>query len=252
MTSMIFYENAVPLNRASHQNLKLRPNPDYFTFASQTNSVLLAASEFPEALRDYPIVFVGQEGGPFAVVALVGFSDKENLMVDASGRWEANTYVPAFIRRYPFILATGANDDPDNMTVCIDEACKGLGTEEGEALFGANGVETEYMKGVVGFLQLFHAEMKRTGEFAARLAALGLLTSKVVNVQSNGETKTLGGFFLVDQEKLDALTDAQMLALARSGDLAFIHAHLLSLANVSRLAARLDERLQAAAGTAPA
>lgn len=250
MTSMIFYERTVPLNRASHQNLKLRPNPDYFTFASQTNSVLLAASEFPDALRDYPIVFVGQEGGPFAVVALVGFADKENLMVDASGRWEAGTYVPAFIRRYPFILAT--DNDDDNMTVCIDEACKGLGTEEGEALFGADGVETAYMKNVVGFLQTFHAEMKRTGEFAARLAALGLLTSKVINVQSNGARQTLGGFFLVDQEKLDALNDAQMLALARSGDLAWIHAHQLSLSNVSRLASRFDERLGAAAVKAPA
>lgn len=244
MTSMIFYERAVPLNRERHQNLKLQANPDHFSFAANTNSVLLAASEFPEALRDYPIVFIGQEGGPFAVAALVGFSDKENLMVDASGRWEANTYVPAFIRRYPFILASA--DDNDNMTVCIDESSRALGTENGEALFGADGAETDTLKNVVNFLQLFHAEMKRTGEFAARMAALGLLTSKVINVQGNGTTQTLGGFWLVDQEKLGALDDAQMLALARSGDLAWIYAHLLSLANVARLASRLDARRGAA------
>ncbi len=245
MTSMNFYERAVPLNRERHQNLKLQPNPDHFSFAANTNSVLLADSEFPQALRDYPIVFIGEEGGPFTAAALVGFSDKENLMVDASGRWEAGTYVPAFIRRYPFILASADNDD--NMTVCIDETSKGLGTEKGDALFAADGAETETLKNIVGFLQLFHAEMKRTTEFAARLGRLGLLTSKVINVQGNGTTQTLGGFWLVDQEKLGALDDAQMLALARSGDLAWIYAHLLSLANVPRLASRLDERRSAAA-----
>lgn len=244
MTSMIFYERAVPLNRERHQNLKLQANPDFFSFAANTNSVLLADSEFPLALRDYPIVFIGEEGGPYAAAALVGFNDKENLMLDASGRWEAGTYVPAFIRRYPFILASADNDE--NMTVCIDEASKALSTEQGEALFGADGVETETLTSIVGFLQLFHAEMKRTTEFAARLGRLGLLTSKVINVQSNGSTQTLGGFWLVDQEKLSALDDSQMLALARSGDLAWIYAHFLSLANVTRLASRMDERRAAA------
>jgi len=245
MTSMIFYERTVPLNRERHQNLKLQANPDFFSFAANTNSVLLADSEFPLALRDYPIVFVGEEGGPFTAAALVGINDKENVMLDASGRWEAGTYVPAFIRRYPFILASADNDD--NMTVCIDESSKAFATDKGEALFGADGSETDTLKNIVGFLQLFHAEMKRTTEFAARLGRLGLLTSKVINVQGNGTTQTLGGFWLVDQEKLAALDDAHMLALARSGDLAWIHAHLLSLANVSRLASRMDARRAAPA-----
>lgn len=236
MTTMLFYERAIPLNRERHQNLKLQVNPDHYQFAASTNSVLLAGSEFGEALRDYPIVFIGAENGPYAAAALVGFSEKENLMVDAAGAWARDTYVPAFIRRYPFILAS--DDGSDTMTVCLDEAYQGFNTERGEALFGADGADTEYLKGVVGFLQLFHAEMKRTNEFAARIAKLGLLTSKVINVQGNGTTQTLSGLWLVDQEKLNALDDAQMVALARSGDLGLIYAHLLSLPNVSRLAAR--------------
>lgn len=247
MTSMIFYERAIALNRERHQDLKLQINPQHFLFAANTNSVLLAASEFGEAVRDYAIVFVGQEGGPFTVAALVGLGDKENLMVDAGGAWENGTYVPAFIRRYPFVLA--GSDEGESMTVCVDEAYKGLGTEQGEALFGADGVETAYLKNVIGFLSLFHSEMKRTGEFAARLAALGLLTSKVINIQNSASKQTLEGLWVVDEDKLKALDDAQTLELVRSGDMALIHAHLLSLPNVTRLAGRLDARRRAALDT---
>ena len=126
MTSMIFYERAIVLNRDRHQDLKLQVDAQHFLFATKTNSVLLAASEFAEAVRDYAIVFVGSEGGPFTVAALVGLGDKENLMVDASGAWETGTYIPAFIRRYPFVLA--GDDDGESMTVCVDEAYKGLGS----------------------------------------------------------------------------------------------------------------------------
>jgi hypothetical protein len=249
MTSMIFYERATVLNRARHQNLKLNGNEQNFLFAARTNSVLLAGSEFAEAVRDYAIVFVGQEQGPFTAAALVGLGDQENLMVDAGGTWESETYVPAFIRRYPFVLA-GA-DNAESLTVCIDEACGALNNEQGQALFGADGVETAYLKNIVGFLQLFHREMQRTGEFAARLAALGLLSSKVVNVQGNGSKQTLEGLWVVDKEKLKALADSQTLQLVRSGDMAWIYAHLLSLSNVSRLAHRLDVRRRAALEALP-
>jgi hypothetical protein len=240
MTSMLFYENATALNRGRHQNLKLQANPEQFLFAAKTNSVLLSGSEFGEALRDYPIVFIGAEGGPFAAAVLVGLAEKENLMVGPDGAWENNTYIPAFIRRYPFILAS--DEGSDTMTVCLDEACKGFNTENGEALFGADGTETPYLKSVVEFMQIFHAEMLRTGEFCARLAALGLLTSNAINVQTTAGEQTLAGIWLVDQEKLNALDDTQMLALARGGELTLIYAHLLSLSNITRMAGRLDAR----------
>ncbi len=247
MTSMIFYERAIALNRERHQALKLQVTAQHFLFASNTNSVLLAASEFAEAVRDYALVFVGQDKGPFTVAALVGLGDKENLMVDAAGDWESGTYIPAFIRRYPFVLA--GTDEDESMTVCVDEACKGLGSEQGEPLFAEDGKETPYLQNVIGFLSLFHSEMKRTGQFAARLAALGLLTQKVINVENSTSKQTLEGLWVVDEDKLKALADAQTLQLVRSGDMALIHAHLLSLSNVARLAARLDARRRAALDT---
>jgi hypothetical protein len=243
MSTMIFYERAIALNRERHHNLKIQIEAGHFAFASGTNSVLLAGSEFIEASRDYPIVFVGKEGGPYTLAALVGLADKENLMVDAGGNWDDGSYIPAFIRRYPFVLA-GA-DDAQSLTVCVDEAYPGLAEDRGEPLFTADGQETEYLKNVIEFLRLFHSEMRRTSVFAGKLAELGLLTSKVVTIEREGVKQTLEGLWVVDEAKLQALDDAATLNLVRTGYMGWIFAHLLSLSNVARLARRLDARIDA-------
>lgn len=244
MTTMIFYERASALSRERHQHLKVDPRPHDFSFARPTNSVLVAVSEFREAARDYPIVFVGGEGGGYTVAALVGLGDKDNLMIGEDGRWEAGTYIPAFARRYPFILASTAGSD--DMVVCVDEACAGLGAERGEALFAQDGSPSPYLDKVVDFLKLFHQDMTRTAQFAQRLHSLGLLSQRVVNVERDGKRQVLEGVWTVDEARLAALDDAQLLQLARSGDLSLIYAHLASLDNVRRLAARLDLREKAA------
>ena len=91
MTQMMFYERPVALNRERHRSLRLAPAANHYAFAAGTNAVPIASSEFAEAARDYPIVFVGQDGGPFNVAALVGLRDRQNLMVDAQGQWAAAT-----------------------------------------------------------------------------------------------------------------------------------------------------------------
>ncbi|WP_151447200.1 SapC family protein [Lacisediminimonas profundi] len=239
MTDMVFYERAVPLNRDRHHKLKIDVRQNDFSFAAKTNSVLLAGSELAEAARDYPIVFVGQEGGPFTMAALLGLEANRNLFVDEQGRWSPNTYLPAFARRYPFVLA--GTDASEDLTVCIDEACEYLGEASGEALFGADGQEAAYLKNVLDFLRLFHTEMTRTSAFAARLAELGLLVPKVIAVEREGKKQQLEGLWVVDEVRLGQLGDEQSVSLLRSGYLGWIHAHLLSLGNVARLARRMDE-----------
>jgi hypothetical protein len=239
MTQMMFYERPVALNRERHKALRLAPAANHYAFATGTNAVPIASSEFAEATRDYPIVFVGQEGGPFNVAALVGLRDRQNLMVDAQGQWAAGCYVPAFARRYPFVLAKTEGDD--KLTVCIDEVYPGLGTDKGEALFGADGVETPYLKRVLDFLQLFHAETQRTTIFATRLKELGLLVPKVINVERGGERQSVGGLWIVDAAKLRGIDDARVVELFRAGYLSWIEAHLLSLGSLGRLVARLDD-----------
>jgi hypothetical protein len=238
MTQMMFYERPVALNRERHKALRLAPADSHFAFAAKTNAVPVASTEFAEAARDYPLVFVGEEGGAFNVAALVGLRDGQNLMVDAQGLWAPGSYVPAFARRYPFVLAK--TEDDTKLTVCIDEVYPGLGTQQGEALFNADGSETPYLKRVLDFLQLFHAETQRTSTFATRLKELGLLVPKVINVERGGERQSVGGLWIVDAAKLRGIDDARVLELFRAGYLAWIEAHLLSLGSLSRLMARMQ------------
>ena len=239
MSKLMFYERPVALNRERHQALKLAVTPDHFRFAAQTNAVPIASTEFAEAARDYPIVFVGEADGPFNVAALVGLRHDENLMVDGQGRWTAGVYVPAFARRYPFVLAKGA--EGDRLTVCVDEVYAGLGTEHGEALFDGEGKESPYLKRVLDFLQAFHAEAQRTTDFANRLHELGLLVPKVINVQRKDQpAQTLRGLWIVDVQKLRTLDNARIVELFRNGYLQWIDAHLLSLGALPRLVAKLD------------
>lgn len=236
----MFYERPVVLNRERHKDLKLSVTADHYRFAAGTNAVPIMSTEFAEAARDYLIVFVGEEGGPFNVAALVGLRDDQNLMVDREGRWAPGAYVPAFARRYPFVLATA--DDSDRLTVCVDEVYPGLGSGQGEALFDAQGAETPYLKRVLEFLQAFHAEAQRTSEFANRLKELGLLVPKVINVERAGQPRqTLRGLWTVDPAKLRGIDDARAVELFRSGYLQWIEAHLISLGSLPRLVARLDE-----------
>jgi hypothetical protein len=239
MTQLIFYERPVALNRDRHKALRLAPIDNHFAFAARTNALPIASGEFADAARDYPIVFVGEEGGPFNVAALVGLRDRQNLMVDAQGRWATGCYVPAFARRYPFVLAK--TEAGDKLTVCIDEVYAGLGNERGEPLFNADGSETPYLKRVLEFLQLFHTEAQRTAAFATRLKELGLLVPKVINVDRGGERQSVNGVWIVDVAKLRSIDDARVVELYRSGYLSWIEAHLLSLGSLGRLAVRLGD-----------
>jgi hypothetical protein len=239
MAPVMFYERPVPLDRDRHRQLKLAIAPGHYRFAARVNSLPLMSTEFAEAARDYPIVFVGNEGGPFSVAALVGLRDQENLMVNEQGQWERNHYVPAFVRRYPFVLAKAETDD--RLTVCIDEAYPGLGTRVGEPLFNEQGQHTPYLDRAIKFLQAFNAEGQRTAEFAQRLQTLGLLVPKLIHVDRQGQPRqTLRGVWIIDSARVRGLDNERVIELFRAGQLSWIEAHLLSLGNLARLVARLE------------
>jgi hypothetical protein len=160
-------------------------------------------------------------------------------MVDAEGRWAAGTYVPAFARRYPFILAKTAEDQP--LTVCVDEVYPGLSTQTGEPLFDDQGAESPLLKRVLDFLRSFHAESEATMRFAQRLRELGLLVPKVIQIERQGQRQTLQGLWIVDEAKLRGIDDARIVELFRAGWLGWIQAHLMSLGSLPRLVPRLDQ-----------
>lgn len=234
--TMLFYDKIVPLNRERHSKLKLRTDLGKADFAGAAHYVPVAANELYQAARDFPVVFAGNEQN-LGLVALLGLREGENLFVGAEGAWANGSYVPAFVRRYPFILAKG---DEDNYTVCFDETYAGFSEEEGRELFTENGEDSEYLKGVVTFLDNFRAEMERTKLFVERLRGLDLLVKRELRVtDGKGRNFFLRDLYLVDEEKLNQLKDAALGELQRDGFLGWIYAHLISVGNASRLPVRV-------------
>ena len=233
MSTLLFYDNPIALNSETHRNLKIKPSDDGLKFSGKTNSVLLAGVEFPQACKHFPIVFAKVAGQPALPMALLGFRDLENLFVDTGGKWKCE-YVPAYIRRYPFVLAKGGAGK--ELTVCIDESYPGFGADEGQALFNAKGESTDYLKGVLKFLQDYQTQIERTDLFLQTLREFDLLMDVAANVNlPSGERYSMAGLMMVDERKLQALPDEKVMRLFRSGELAWIYSHLLSIGNFSRL-----------------
>jgi hypothetical protein len=238
MAQQMFYEKPVLLDREKHRKIRVQPTGG-FGFSRKSNSLYIAAAEFNEACKEYPIVFTRSPDGKTVPVAVLGLRERENLFVDDQDRWSAR-YLPAFLRRYPFVLAAIPGQ---SLAVCIDEAYPGLGETEGQALFDEQGQETPFLKQTLEFLTQYQREYARTEAFCKRLEDNGLL--KETNARANlrdGRVFTVNGLLVVDEKKLLELPDATVLALFRSGEMHLITAHLLSLSNIQRLADRLAEQ----------
>tara|TARA_R110000751_G_scaffold148131_1_gene252841 strand:+ start:464 stop:1198 length:735 start_codon:yes stop_codon:yes gene_type:complete len=231
MSTLLLYKEIKALNRDQHKALKMNAGKGC-EFAAGTHIVPLAGLEFFQAARSYPILFVG-EGEQLSPIALLGLKEGLNSFVDDSGQWRSNTYVPAFIRRYPFVLAQSENDE---FTVCFDEAYAGWNETEGRELFSETGENSEYLNEMIQFLQNFTAEMHRTRELVSVLQELELLESRTLKLSHvSGETFVLKDFHAVNEERFLALNDEQVLRLNKAGFLGWVYAHLMSLGNSNLL-----------------
>jgi hypothetical protein len=244
MAEHMYYQKPALLDREKHRNRRVKPTGG-FAFARKSNSLYIAAVEFNEACKEYPVVFSRSPNGKVIPVAMLGLRAGENLLVTADNRWDAR-YVPAFARRYPFVLA----ELPDKgLAVCIDEAYAGLSDTEGEPLFDEKGQETPFLKQTLEFLTQYQREYLRTEAFCKRLEEHGLL--KESNARANlrdGRSFGVSGLLVVDEKKLMELPDNVVLEMFRKGEMHLVTAHLLSLSNMQRLGDRLALLPEAPAG----
>ncbi len=237
---VLYYERPVLLDREKHRGRRVRASPG-FAFARRANSLYVAGVEFAEACKEYAVVFTRQGSGRIVPVVMLGLRSRENLFVDAQDRWTGR-YVPAFVRRYPFVLAELPGQA---LGVCIDEAYAGLNDTEGEPLFDAQGRDTPFLRNALDFLTQYQREYQRTEAFCQKLEQAGLLTA--MNARADlvdGRSFTVGSVLVVDEKKLLALPDATVLSLFRAGELNLVTMHLLSLSNMQRLVDRIAERTQ--------
>jgi len=231
------FEQPEPLSVARHGDLRLR-RVDDFRFAAGESRVPLVAGEVVEAAKHFPIVFpVGDEARP---VAVLGLEAGANRFVDGSGQWTAG-YLPAHIRRYPFILGRGGGDT-DGQVIMLDPRAPQLDQEDGEPLFadttdGERADLGEAARAAVDFLRRFQREADEVPARFEPLVETGVLVERGLDIKRGGEVvRRIGGIRVVYRERLVALDDATLAAWARDGLLEIVHAHLQSLDNLRRLA----------------
>ena len=238
ITGPIGYDEIVPL-QMTHRVLRAGATP---AFCRGLSAIAVSLAEFPVAARDYPLVFATlDEGRTYAPVAVLGFDPGSNLFIDADGQWDAGAYVPAFVRRYPFCISKIYVDgEPQSeRAVCVAKAWI---DPTGIALFDAQGRPSREWKSIERLLAEYEADLDRTAQFCAALARMRLLEPFSVQHIGGGtavEVK-LGGMSRVNEAKLKDLKPASHKVLATKGFTALIHAHLHSLQNFQRLAARLS------------
>ena len=227
-----FYQNPVLLDREQHKGLHLKALNA--SFAAKNQAVPLVAAEFAAASQDYPIIFNKSADGTWGALALTGLQPNTNAFVDAKGQWGAR-YVPASVRRYPFILAEGPEQ---KLSLAVDMAATETGGT-GPALFTDKGEASEFANKIMPMLADFQSQAKQTADMGKTLEGAGVLVQQNLQVRLNKEQQAnVEGVWLVDEAKLRALPDDKVLALFKNGELAAVYAHMLSLRNLLPLLER--------------
>lgn len=239
LKQLMFYELVTPVSSGRHGNFSVTGAQGY-AFAAEVNVIPLMTAEFGAALAEYPIVFAG-EGDAILPVVVVGIDADRSLFVGADGNWGAD-YVPAFVRRYPFVFS--ASEDGETLTLCIDEAYAGLDRKgkRGERLFDDAGERTPYLDRVLEFLNAYQGEHQRTKLLGALLREHDLLEASQATVTlPDGTVRELTGFFCVSRDRLKALAPEVLAGLVQNDALELIYGHLASLANFNRLLRKIGE-----------
>jgi len=237
ITPPVGYDEVVPLRR---EHRVLLPSGSTPAFCRTLNAIAVSTSEFPVSGRDYPLVFASlDKGQSFAPVAVLGLAQGTNLFLDAAGAWDPSTYLPAFVRRYPFCISKLYVDGAPagERVVCVARAYL---DDTGIALFDAQGKATPRWQGLERLLADYEADLDRTADLCAALARLQLLapfSMQVLGGQKKIEQR-MGGMYRVEESRLRDLRPASHKALVGKGYMGAIYAHLHSLENFSRLYAR--------------
>lgn len=233
------FEKVVPVNKERHAKKRIREISG-FDFASKFHIAYVTMHEFSRAAAVYPIVFVeDKDKDVFRPVALLGLDAGENLFIGAGGKWEAS-YVPAIIRRYPFALA--ATGTEGQFTICLDEASDLVSDTEGSPMFDDKGEPTQVIENVKRYLAELQQMDLLTQEFTKYLTEHNMLTPLNMRVRDKDKVKNIAGCYVVNEERLNNLSDDRFIELRAKRFLPAIYAQLMSLAQIERLMTLKDKR----------
>jgi hypothetical protein len=242
----LFYRALEPLNAAQHSKMKVRQVQSAPEF-SKTHAIPVTVDEFALVQRHYPIVFsIGDQPVP---IALMGLNEGVNVFLDEDGKSsDPSLYIPAYIRRYPFLLAR-LRPESDELSLCFDPTSGAVGEfDDGEALFEGD-QPSGTTKAILEFCEQFEAAGQRTAVFLEEIKNSGLLMEGEVAIQPQGYEQPFvyRGFRMIDEEKLRDLRGDELRKMSQSGLLPLIYAHLFSLSQTREVFGR-----QVQQGKAPA
>lgn len=236
----LFYKKPTPLDAKKHAELALKENFG-LDFTKEVNAVPVNLIEMPQICHYYPIAFSPDANA--TPVALLGLRDSENLFMDEEGKWLADTYIPAYIRRYPFIFSE--MPDNDQLTLCVDMDDAIVEEKGTQAFFDKEGNPSDLAKNALEFCKSYHAAAQQTVEFSKAVVEADILVDRQAEINIGGGKKiNFSGFKIVDEKKLAELDEKTFLEWRAKGWLPFVYAHLFSGAQWQRLTRLLNSRLQ--------
>jgi hypothetical protein len=240
---VLFYRQPEPLSLERHRRLGVKQIPAPFSFLRTAHAVPITVSEFGLAATCYPIIFVGADKTP---VAVMGVRQNENEYVDASGNPDPDAYLPAFVRRYPFVFA--AESESDRLLLCIDRAAPMISDTPDVPLFEGD-KPSKFTEDAVEFCKEFERQRRATIDFVELIDKSGLFETKSVTFTPRdatgnpGQPQKIADYFAVSEEGLNALSEARFNEIRNTGALAPMYAHMVSLLNWQRVIQRTLRRL---------
>jgi hypothetical protein len=244
--NVLFYGKPEPLSVETHGKLGVDPVEQPYSFAASTNIVPLTVTEFAPAALSYPVIFVGDARQPVAVMGLRG---GENLFVSDAGAFKPEAYIPAYVRRYPFVFA---NDEAQKrLILCVDRDAPFI-KEGGSTPLFVEGKPSPYVEQAMEFCNNFEQERQRTEAFVKLLTDLDLLETREANFTprnpdgTSAPAQKIAEYFAVSEDKLKALPAEKLAELRDNGALGQIYAHLVSLLGWDRLIAMAFQKAAAA------
>jgi len=246
----LLYRGLEPLNSGQHSKMKLK-RQQTIPHVGQVHAIPVTIDEFIPAQRTYPIIFSAGET-PVPLV-LMGLNEGVNTFIDEQGMpIDEGAYMPAYLRRYPFLLAK-LRPDTDELSLCFDPTGGGIAeSEEGDALFDGD-QPTELTKNILSFCEQFETAGQRTQAFVEELQKNDLLMEGEVSVQPEGAAQPFvyRGFRMVDEEKLRNMRGDELRKINQNGVLPLIFAHLMSLGQIRDLFYRQIQQGKGPVAAAP-
>jgi len=224
----LFFKTPTALDAVRHADAGL-VTKENMSFAKNTNSVFVNIVEFVEAAKYYPIVFsAGEQPMPAVLTGL----EQTNYFVGDDNTWKKDTYIPAYVRRYPFVFMEVA--EQQKFVLCIDEGADQFRKKTGKDILPLfkDGKPSELSLNALEFCSAFQQQFQLTREFCAALKDAGLLSPTRSDAKlQNGREIQLAGFNIIDEKKFAALSDAQIVEFHKKGWLPLIYFVLMSASN---------------------